>query len=258
MSRLPAVVVVALLSVALLVSPASAQFRQEQGPVQELQLEDDRNRAFRHLLLRRRGRERLPRGPDGGAGVRAPFHHPGARDPAPRPGHRLRVPHRLPADEHLSRTDPGGGRRDHGVLQAPGLPALHGILRRVRPRPHPRDGPRLPGRHHVRRRRRGQPLQLPGAALVHGGNGGVPVDRRRRSEHRDVAPVVRPRGSARSAPVHGPRLRHPELPDRPGHLRVRRGELRGREDRRAAQEDGVLPVRGHRLRQGPGIEPRRR
>ena len=63
---------------------------------------------------------------------------------------------------------------------------LAGPIQLDRPRARPRARPRLPVRHHqhqrqLRQRRRAEP-----AALVHRGDGGIPVDRPGRSAHGDV------------------------------------------------------------------------
>ena len=80
-------------------------------------------------------------------------------------------------------------QRRHRSTPAPADPPVHRRSRQLRARARARDGARVPVRHlRARQGRRGLQNARSGrsAALVHGRNGGVPVDRSRAPAHRSV------------------------------------------------------------------------
>ena len=106
-----------------------------------------------------------------------------ARPPAADP---LRQRSPLPPDQHHPGGDRRRDRRRDRSLQAAHRPAVCRPARGDRPRARPRADPRLPVRHHRHERELEHRRRAGAAAVVHRGNGGVPVDRSGRSAHRDV------------------------------------------------------------------------
>src|SRR5438552_3491335 len=229
-------------------------FRTEQGPVQELPLGGAQDRALRRPLLPWRGRGGAGRGRHGRARLPPPEPRAGSSDQGEDPARPLRLAHRFRADEHHPGADRGGDRRRHRVPEAPRVPSLHGLLCRARSRADARAGARLPGGYPVRgsHEPRWESVLLLPCALVHGGHGGVPLDRRDRQQHEDVAARRLPRGV--SDPDPDPRVRggHPRLSLRAVHLPVHRRFLRDPEDRGDSEAHAPHGKRGQgaRVRDG--------
>ena len=124
----------------------------------------------------------------------------------PHPADRVRLAHRLRADQHPAVHAARGPARRDRLPQAPGGAAVPRQLRRVPPHDAPRDGARVPARHADRELQPGAPraaLQLP--ALVDRGAGGALVGGAGRARRDGDA---RPHAERPAAAVQAAHLRH--------------------------------------------------
>ena len=183
---------------------AGRLLRPEQGPIPGLEVPRDENAALRRLLLPGGRGRRADGGPHGRTLVLAPLHalYASAQEPAAVDPVRQRIA--VPPDECRGRGPRRGHRRRHGSVQTPYRPAVRRTDPGHRSRPGTRARARVPVRrdeHERQRRRRGTGRRALAPVMVHRGDGGVPVDRPRRSQYGDVdARGGPPRAPARDRP----------------------------------------------------------